>query len=359
MSMNTGWSGKRVLVTGHTGFKGAWLSLWLHDLGVEVHGLSLEPPTEPNLYTIARLNTLLASDRRLDICDTQAVKEHVQRIKPDVVFHLAAQSLVKYSYESPIETYAVNVMGTANVLEAIRMTESVRAIVVVTTDKCYENREWIYPYRENDRLGGVDPYSSSKACAELVATAYRASYFAAGQKIRMATARAGNVIGGGDWALNRLIPDCIRAHLAAAPMALRNPNAVRPWQHVLESLQGYLLLAERLLGKEGENYAEAWNFGPETQDMRSVGDVANYACGMLEIPVQVISQAHQHEAQLLRLDSTKSKERLNWYPRWELKRAVEETVSWYRHWIDGADMLAVSRAQLERYAAVESPLCLA
>ncbi len=359
MSINNSWFGKRVLITGHTGFKGAWLSLWLHDLGAEVHGLALEPSIEPNFYTIVKANTLLTSDKRLDICDTQAVIEHVHRIKPDVIFHLAAQSLVKYSYESPIETYAVNVMGTANILEAIRLCDSVRAAVIVTTDKCYENREWIYPYREMDRLGGVDPYSSSKACAELVATAYRASYFAENRNMCMATVRAGNVIGGGDWALNRLIPDCIRAHLSATPMTLRNPHAVRPWQHVLEPLHGYLLLAERLLGKEGTKYAGAWNFGPETRDMRSVGEVANQVCALLGIPVEVIAQPQQHEAQLLRLDSTKSKEYLNWHPRWQLEQAVEETVSWYRYWIDGDDMLRVSRTQIERYAALEVSQCLA
>jgi CDP-glucose 4,6-dehydratase len=335
------------------------LSLLLHYLGAEVHGLSLEPPTEPNFYTIAKVNILLASDRRLDICDSQAVIDHIHRIKPDVVFHLAAQSLVKYSYASPIETYAVNVMGTANILEAIRLCDSVRASIMVTTDKCYENREWIYPYRETDRLGGVDPYSSSKACAELVAAAYRSSYFAADRKMYMATVRAGNVIGGGDWAQNRLIPDCIRAHLSATPMMLRNPDAVRPWQHVLEPLHGYLLLAERLLGKDGQKYAEAWNFGPETQDMRTVGEVASQTCELLEIPVQVIAQPQQHEAQLLRLDSTKSKECLDWYPRWQLEQAVEETVSWYRLWIDGADMLAAIRAQIEHYAELETSLCLA
>lgn len=356
---NTFWKNKRVLLTGHTGFKGAWLSLWLNRLGAKVHGLALDPPSEPNLFAIARVSEILASDTRLDLCQKDALGKRVNEIQPEVVFHLAAQSLVHYSYDFPIETYAVNVMGTANLLEALRHCPSVRAAVIVTTDKCYENQERMVPYAEADRLGGFDPYSSSKACAELVASAYRRSFFSSPDALRLATARAGNVIGGGDWAADRLIPDCLRAYAARTSVSLRCPQAVRPWQHVLESLKGYLMLAERLLCPDGTQFAEAWNFGPELTDMDSVGAVAGRVCELLQIPIQLPQEVqYRHEASLLRLDSTKAKQRLHWYPRWNLQEAIEETVAWYRCWLDGGDAQAFSCSQIDQYCAA-SPLLLA
>lgn len=344
------WKNKQVLLTGHTGFKGAWLSLWLSSLGAKVHGVALDPPTEPNFYRVAKVASLLASDTRLDIRNQEALNQLVSDLQPEVVFHLAAQSLVHYSYDFPIETYSVNVMGTAHVLEAIRRSESVRAAVVVTTDKCYENQERMIPYSESDRLGGLDPYSNSKACAELLISAYRASYFSSTNSICLASARAGNVIGGGDWAANRLVPDCIRAYASKTAMNLRYPQAIRPWQHVLESLQGYLLLAEKLLGPDGTRFAESWNFGPEMDDMQTVGEVTSRIAAMLQMPIHLPENAPQwHEASLLRLDSTKAKQRLNWQRRWKLQEAIEETIAWYRCWLEGEDMQNYSCMQLERY----------
>jgi CDP-glucose 4,6-dehydratase len=351
MAVENPWRGRRVLLTGHTGFKGSWLCLWLAGQGAEVHGLSLDPPTEPNLFTVAQVAGVLASDCRADIRDFGAVQACFKAARPEVVFHLAAQSLVTDGYDFPLETYAVNVMGTAHVLEAARHCDSVRAVLVVTTDKCYENKEWLHPYRENDRLGGHDPYSSSKACAELVTSAFRASYFSSTAKgVRVASARAGNVIGGGDWAANRLIPDCIRAFRQAGTVRLRYPQAVRPWQHVLEPLAGYVALAERLLGPDGAGFARAWNFGPDAEDSRPVGHVAREVCERLGVALQLPTVAPAlHEAGLLRLDSTLAKELLDWHPRWRLTQAIAETVEWYRLWAEGADMLAFSRNQIEAY----------
>ncbi len=351
MAIGAAWQGRRVLLTGHTGFKGSWLSLWLADLGAEVHGLALDPPTQPNLFTAAQVGSTLARDNRADIRDFTAVQDVFRATEPELVLHLAAQALVSDGYDSPLDTYAVNVLGTAHVLEAVRHCDSVRAVLVITSDKCYENREWLHPYRETDRLGGHDPYSSSKACAELVAAAYRASYFALPARgVRMASARAGNVIGGGDWAANRLIPDCVRAFLDGGPLHLRFPHAVRPWQHVLEPLAGYVALAERLLGHDGARFAHAWNFGPDAGDACAVGEVARQACGLLGVAVSMPdAQPTRHEAGLLRLDSTLARELLGWRPHWALKRAVAETADWYRRWAQGDDMLAFSHAQIARY----------
>lgn len=353
MALDTPWFGRRVLLTGHTGFKGSWLSLWLQGLGAEVHGLALDPPTAPNLFTEARISTALATDHRVDIRDPAAVRDVVQAVQPELVFHLAAQALVTDSYDYPLETYAVNVMGTAHVLEAIRHCNSVRAAVVITSDKCYENREQLHPYCESDRLGGHDPYSSSKACAELVTAAFRASYFSSsGRDVRVATARSGNVIGGGDWAANRLIPDCVRAFREADTVELRYPNAIRPWQHVLEPIAGYVSLAERLMGPDGARYAQGWNFGPDSEDARSVGDVAREVCGLLGVAVKVANiLPEKHEAEMLRLDSTLAKELLGWHPRWQLNQAIAATVDWYRRWADGNNMLDFSRSQIETYQA--------
>lgn len=351
MAIATPWRGTRVLLTGHTGFKGSWLSLWLAGLGAEVHGLALDPPSQPDLFTVAGVGGMLASDCRADIRDFAAVRACFQATRPEVVFHLAAQSLVTDGYEFPLETFATNVQGTAHVLEAARQMDTVRAAVVVTTDKCYENKEWLHPYRESDRLGGHDPYSSSKACAELVTAAFRSSYFSAPHRpLPVATARAGNVIGGGDWAANRLIPDCVKAFRDGGTLRLRYPQAVRPWQHVLEPLAGYLKLAEMLLGQDGARFSQGWNFGPEAADSRSVGEVAREACDLfgvaLEMPVDV---PRLHEAGLLRLDSTLAREMLGWHPQWHLERAIAETVEWYLHWANGDEMLAFSLGQIDRY----------
>jgi CDP-glucose 4,6-dehydratase len=343
------WSGRSVLLTGHTGFKGAWLSLWLHRLGARVHGLALDLPTDPSLFDAARVGEVLASDTRLDLRDAEATHGAFERIRPEVVFHLAAQPLVAEGYRDPVQTYAVNLMGTVHVLDAVRRTDSVRAAVVITTDKCYENREWAYPYRETDRLGGYDPYSNSKACTELVVDAYRSSYFSE-QGVALATARAGNVIGGGDWAAHRLIPDCVRALLSGTPLALRYPHAVRPWQHVLDPLAGYLRLAEMLLGEDPLAVSEAWNFGPDTDAAVSVGEVVATVANLWggEIRLETVAPG-QHEAGQLRLDSSKTRARLGWQPRWTLQAALEQTIAWYRAWSQGRDMQAVSLAQIARY----------
>lgn len=347
------WKDRQVLITGHTGFKGAWLALWMHKLGAKVHGLALEPPTHPSLYKVAEISELLTSDLRVDIRDIESVRQAITDIQPEIVFHLAAQPLVSYGYQQPIETYAVNVMGTAHVLEASRQTSSVKAIVAITTDKCYENLEWVYPYRETDRLGGADPYSNSKACAELVVSAYRKSFFQGEPDMSIpavATARAGNVIGGGDWAENRLIPDCIRAFQSDTPLELRYPHAIRPWQHVLEPLFGYILLAESLVGQASSSFCEAWNFGPEFYDSVTVGTVASMAADLwgATVTVDKASPLH-HEAGTLQLDSSKAHARLGWKPQWSLQQAMKETISWYCAWVNGADMREFSLASIAGY----------
>lgn len=348
-SMNSQfWHGKRVLITGHTGFKGSWLSLWLQQVGANVIGYALTPPTEPSLFTVANIAqgmTSIEGDIR-DLIKLQAVMaEH----KPEIVLHLAAQPLVRYSYKNPIETYATNVMGTANVLEAIRVTGGVQAAVMITTDKCYENNEWVWGYREQDRLGGHDPYSNSKACAELVTAAYRDSYFSQGS-VAIASARAGNVIGGGDWALDRLIPDMVRAFSENQTVQIRNPNAIRPWQHVLEPISGYLSLAERLWN-EGIPYAAGWNFGPNDEDAKPVswivenlsqlwGDSASW---------QTDDGDHPHEATYLKLDCSKAKQALGWQPQLTLFTALEWTVEVYKAYRQNADINALMTAQIERF----------
>ena len=355
MSVNRAlWQGCSVLVTGHTGFKGGWLALWLHQLGATVHGFALNPPTNPSLFEVARVRSTLASDARADLADLAQLKSAFNCAQPGVVFHLAAQPLVRESYRDPLGTLASNVMGTAHVLEAARITDSVRAVVVVTTDKVYENREWAYPYREVDPLGGHDPYSASKAAAEIVAASFRASFFSGdtGPRARIATARAGNVIGGGDWAIDRLIPDCLRAFANDESVHLRFPNSVRPWQHVLDPLSGYLQLAERLLGPEGEKSAVAWNFGPGERGDATVCEVAEATARLWGEGARVEhapSSADPHEAGLLRLDITRARTDLGWMPRWSLQQALEQTVSWHRAWKRGADMVAVSLEQIRAY----------
>jgi CDP-glucose 4,6-dehydratase len=355
------WCGRSVFVTGHTGFKGGWLTLWLHQLGAKVHGYALDPPTEPALFEVARVATVLASDMRADLADLAQLKSALRKAQPEVIFHLAAQPLVRESYVDPLGTLASNVMGTAHVLEAARSVDSIHAIVLITTDKVYENRECVYPYREVDPLGGHDPYSASKAAAEIVAASYRASFFTGetGHQARVATARAGNVIGGGDWAADRLIPDLMRAFTKGEQAKVRSPHAIRPWQHVLEPLYGYLMLTERLW-QDGPEFAVGWNFGPLEADVRPVSDMAQALVAQWGDGAAwgVDGDAHPHETRDLRLDSTKARARLGWQPRWSLDQALTETVAWYKAWAGGQDMRAFTLSQIDTYCQ-ELILCTA
>jgi len=342
------WRGKRVLLTGHTGFKGSWLSLWLQSLGVTLRGLSLPPPSTPALFDVARVAQGM-EHRIADIRDFAAVKAQFEEFRPDIVIHMAAQPLVRLSYQQPIETYATNVMGTVHVLEAARHVGSVKAIVNITTDKCYENREWVWGYREDEAMGGHDPYSSSKGCAELVSAAYRKSFLKEAG-IAMATARAGNVIGGGDWAADRLVPDILSALQQQRPVLIRNPHAIRPWQHVLEPLSGYLLLAERLFS-EGQSCAEGWNFGPRDEDARTVQWITEHLCKAWSEGAEWTLQpgTHPHEASYLKLDISKARQRLAWNPRWSLQTALSHIVEWHKAWLTAADMRAVCLNQIALY----------
>ena len=344
------WSRRRVLVLGHTGFKGSWLSLWLQSMGAEVHGLALAPPTEPSMFAVANVAAGLASSTTADIRNADRVGAIVSEVQPEVVLHLAAQPIVRTSYRQPVETFAVNVMGLVNVLEAVRGARATKAVVNVTSDKCYENRERSRPYHEDDPMGGHDPYSCSKGCAELVTAAYRRS-FLADAGVATATARAGNVIGGGDWAPDRLVPDVFRAADAGEAVTIRFPDAVRPWQHVLEPLSGYLMLAERLC-ENGAEYAQAWNFGPAAEDERSVRWVVEQISAHREGMVWNCHTAAQpHEAGALTLDSTKARRRLEWRPRWSLEVALERTIEWHDAWARGQDMHAMTNRQIKEYSA--------
>lgn len=335
-------------MTGHTGFKGSWLSLWLQSMGATLRGIALEPPTDPALFDVARVAEGM-EHRILDIRDFAAVKAQIDDFKPEIVIHMAAQPLVRLSYQQPIETYATNVMGTAHVLEAARHSGSVKAIVNITTDKCYENREWVWGYREDEPMGGYDPYSNSKGCAELVSLAYRKS-FLKDAGIAMATARAGNVLGGGDWALDRLVPDILRALQAKKPVLIRNPHAIRPWQHVLEPLSGYLLLAERLY-IHGQADAEGWNFGPRDEDARPVQWIVEHLCNTWGNSATWTTQPgnHPHEASFLKLDISKARQRLHWAPRWSLEIALNHITDWHQAWLEGQDMRAVCLKQISQY----------
>lgn len=336
---------RSVLITGHTGFKGSWLTLWLTELGARISGVALAPESSPNHWHL--LDLPLPTERIQDIRDFASLLRLVQGVQPEILFHLAAQPLVRRSYREPLETWATNVMGTANLLEACRQTSSVRALVIVTTDKCYENREWPWGYREIDPLGGRDPYSASKAAAELVIASYRNAFFGPGEAPLVASVRAGNVIGGGDWSEDRLIPDLVRALVADKSLEVRSPEATRPWQHVLDPLAGYLLLGQRLL--EGHrDLAEPWNFGPANEDHCCVRKVLEML--QSQWPQVTWHQAggeQPHEAALLHLDSTKARRRLGWRPVWDLAAALDATAQWYRTFLEQGRVL--SRPQLDRY----------
>jgi CDP-glucose 4,6-dehydratase len=345
------WAGRRILVTGHTGFKGGWLSLWLADMGAHVHGFALKPPTSPSFFDVCGIEARLASHQISDVRDRAALSSAIGEARPEIIFHLAAQSLVLLGYESPVDTYETNVMGTVHLLEAARQFAVIRAIVNVTSDKCYSNREENHAYEESEPLGGADPYSSSKACAELVTAAYRNSFLTS-SGIATATARAGNVIGGGDWAEHRLIPDFFRALDAKDTLVVRSPNAMRPWQHVLQPVSGYLRLAEALVD-EGEQYATSFNFGPEDGDARPVSwIVERMAQSMAGAAWRAEPQPGQpHEATYLAVDSSKAERELGWVPRWPIETALAKTIAWHSAWRRGADMAETSLAQIRDYEA--------
>jgi CDP-glucose 4,6-dehydratase len=350
------WHNKRVFLTGHTGFKGGWLALWLASKGAIVRGYALDPSTTPSLFQAAKVASILEQDIRGDIRHAASLDAALTGFAPEVVFHLAAQPLVRYSYVDPIGTFETNVIGTARVLDAVRRTPSVRAVVSVTTDKCYENKEWLWGYRETDPLGGYDPYSSSKACAEIVSAAFRQSYFPvnemANHHTAIATARAGNVIGGGDWSTDRLIPDLVRGFLANEPVRIRRPQAIRPWQHVLEPVLGYIQLAEKLLSADAARYATAFNFGPSEDDAQTVEWIVermtkhwgNNASWVIDEDPSV------HEAGYLKLDASRARAELSWHPRLQLETALHWLVDWYKAWQSGADM---HRFTLDQIAAYE------
>ena len=355
----TFWSGKKVFITGHTGFKGSWLCLWLHKLGAEVHGYALSPPTQPSLFELAHVADLLTSHQIADIRDGVALSAAIQRAQPEIVVHMAAQPLVRESYQIPTETYATNVMGTVNLLEAIRHCPSVKSVVNVTTDKCYENKEWVWAYRENEPMGGFDPYSSSKACSELVTAAYRQSFFNPQQYeehgVALASARAGNVIGGGDWAKDRLIPDCIDALLANKTIRIRNPYSIRPWQHVLEPLSGYISLAQKLY-ESGPDYAEGWNFGPSDEDAKSVEWIVKRLCDQWGggACYEIDSGDHPHEAHYLKLDCSKAHMLLNWQPRWGLSKTLSVILEWVAGYKADENIYEICLKQIDEYERVIS-----
>ena len=342
------WQGKRVLVTGHTGFKGSWLAFWLKILGAEVCGYALAPETQPNLFEDLKLESQIESNIG-DIRELAEFEKVLTDFQPEIIFHLAAQSLVRKSYKLPVETYMTNVIGTVNILEAVRTTESVKAVIAVTTDKVYENKEWLWAYRENERLGGFDPYSNSKACAELAVSAYRNSFFS-DNRCLIATARAGNVIGGGDWSEDRLLPDVFRSLVFGKNLEIRNPASIRPWQHVLEPCAGYLMLAEKLFGGETQ-FADAWNFGPSEEDSKPVGWILEKIKQLWDEPVkwEIVQGEQPHEARILKLDSTKAKTELGWHPKLNLEESTGLTAEWYRGYLEKRNLIELTECQIGLY----------
>jgi len=348
------YKGKRVLVTGHTGFNGSWLTMWLLRLGANVAGYSLDPPTSPSLYKLLGLDEKIQSFKA-DVRNSKKLEEAFKIYNPEIVFHLAAQSLVRISYKEPKMTFETNILGTVNIFEAVRKTQSVRAVVNVTSDKCYENKETLVGYKESDSLGGNDPYSSSKGCAELITTAYRNSYFNVridkNSNVALASARTGNVIGGGDWATDRLIPDCLKYLLRNKTIVIRNPNAIRPWQHVLEPLSGYLLLG-KLLYEKGIEYAQAWNFGPKVEENKSVEWMVKKICEKWgkEAKYKIDNDIETREAKYLILNSKKTKEKLGWFPRWNLEKALDATVAWTESYLNKKDSWNMCHSQISEYS---------
>jgi len=344
------WLGKRVFITGHTGFKGSWLCLWLDKLGAKVTGYSLSPPTNPNLFELANVNSRVTTIIG-DVRDHDNLVKAIGENKPEIIIHMAAQPLVRDSYKNPVETYAINVMGTVNLMDALRLNPGIKAVVNVTTDKCYENREWVWGYRENEPMGGFDPYSNSKGCSELATSAFRNSFFNPTDYnkhgVAIASARAGNVIGGGDWAADRLIPDCMNSLLAEKQIILRNPQSTRPWQFVLEPLCGYLMLAERLF-TNGPEYCGGWNFGPDDCDVRPVEAIVKYLCSAWggTASYTIDKSVQPHEAKYLKLDCSKAKTKLGWQPQWRLEKALELIIEWYKNYEAKRDIRELCEKQI-------------
>jgi len=348
------WKDKKVFITGHTGFKGSWLCLWLHKLGAKITGYALNPPTTPSLFELCNISWLVNSVIA-DIREKDKLAEAMQKASPEIVIHMAAQPLVRESYKNPVETYEINVMGTVNLFEAVRRCKCVKAVINVTTDKCYENQEWVWGYRENEPMGGYDPYSNSKACSELVTAAYRNSFFYPGDYanhgVAIASARAGNVIGGGDWAIDRLVPDCIRALLKEEKIVIRNPRAIRPWQHVLEPLSGYLLLAQKLYD-EGPRFAEGWNFGPDDNDAKPVEWIVDTMCKKWghDASYEIDKGEHPHEARYLKLDCSKAKTVLGWHPRWNLEKTIDNIIEWSQAYKQKEGLLEVCLKHIDEFS---------
>ncbi|WPC41059.1 CDP-glucose 4,6-dehydratase [Clostridium sp. JS66] len=348
--MNSFWKNKKVLITGHTGFKGSWLTLWLLNLGAKVIGYSLEPQSKPNMFQVIKMKNEIHSIYG-DICNEEYIHRIIENYEPDIVFHLAAQPIVRKSYELPIETFKVNTIGTANLLNAVRKSRNVRVIVNITSDKCYENKEWIWGYKESDRLGGYDPYSCSKACSELITSSFRSSFFRE-KRIALATARAGNVIGGGDWTEDRIVPDIVRALSVNKLPVIRNPYAIRPWQHVLEPLNGYMLLAEKMWNEE-DRYTESWNFGPDDNHIINVSDLVKKLTLLWgdkkDITYTFSNKQQPHEAQILKLDSSKAKFKLGWYQRLSMDQTLNWTINWYKAFYSKNDMKLFSIRQIHEF----------